>query len=578
MRVPRSEYPRPALVRAEDSWVCLNGEWDFAFDFGDSGRARGMHTGGEYPLKITVPFAPESTLSGIGYTDFIAAAWYRRTFDLPASFHAGTSRLLLHFGAVDYRAEVWVNGRSAGAHRGGYTPFTLDITALAVSGTNTVTVCAQDDTRDPLQPTGKQSVRYENYGCSYTRSTGIWQTVWLEVVPRAYVKSLRLTPDVDGEKLNIRVTLAGDRSVASVTAAASFAGERVSSVSAPVTGSYAEFSLPVPAPRLWDAGAPQLYDLTVTAGEDTVSSYFGMRKVEWNDRAFLLNGRPVFQRLVLDQGYYPDGIYTAPTDEELRRDIERAMAVGFNGARLHMKIFEPRFLYWADRLGHLVWGEYPNWGLNDADPAALLVMLPEWLEELERDYNSPSVIGWCPFNETGTGRNTEIFSTVIAATKAIDPMRPVIDTSGYVHGKVSDIYDVHDYTQDPATLRAHLAVLEAGEGNAWVNFPKIERYDFDKPYFISECGGIYWNLDIDAKDPSWGYGEAPKSKEEFLARFRGLCDAMLDCPKLFGFCYTQLTDVFQEKNGIYAFDRREKFDARVLHDILSRPAAIETAE
>ena len=574
--IPRNEYPRPSLLRGEDSWICLNGPWSFAFDFGKSGRARGMVENGAYPLTIQVPFAPESRLSGIEYTDFIPAAWYRRTFALPDGFDAAASRLLIHFGAVDYRAEVWINGKAAGRHRGGYTPFTFDITSLVRPGENTVTVCAEDDTRDPLIPSGKQSPRYGNFGCMYTRSTGIWQTVWLETVPRAYIDHVRLTPDVDGEKLEVTVFLAGDGGVGEITAFASLDGDPVSSVAVRAGSPAVAFSVPVPAPKLWAPGSPVLYDLVLTAGEDTVVSYFGMRKVGLGRHAFLLNDRPIFQRLVLDQGYFPDGIYTAPSDDELRADVERSMAVGFNGARLHMKIFEPRFLYWADRLGYMVWGEYPNWGLNDADPAALLSMLPEWLEEVERDYNSPALIGWCPFNETGKGRRTDIFSTVIAATKAVDPWRPIIDTSGYTHGEVTDIYDVHDYTQSPEELRAHLATLADPTGKAWTNSINDVPYRFDRPYFISECGGIYWNLDVDSKDPSWGYGNAPKSREEYLARLKGLCDAMLDCPLLLGFCYTQLTDVYQEKNGIYAFDRREKFDADTLRAIIGRPAAIES--
>jgi len=584
MEIPRPEYPRPSLCRSEDSWVNLNGEWDFAFDFGRSGRARGMAEKGTFPEKILVPFAPESKLSGIEYVDFIPAVWYRRTFTLPASFVKGASRLLLRFGAVDYETEIWINGVSAGTHRGGYTPFALDITDLVTDGENTVTVCAEDDTRDPLIPSGKQSDRYENYGCYYTRCTGIWQTVWLEVVPSAYVEKVKITPDTAGEKVDVTVRFGGDRGVIrEITAALSFGGDAVASVTAPVCGGAVSFSVPVKDPILWDLGKPNLYDLTLTAGDDLLLTYFGMRSVAWTDRAFLLNGRPVFQRMVLDQGYYPDGIYTAPTEDELRLDVERAMAVGFNGARLHMKIFEPYTIYWADHLGYMLWGEYPNWGLDVSRKEALYSMLQEWVEAMERDYNSPAVIGWCPFNETygeatPNGRLTGIFDAVNAVTRAIDPIRPVIDTSGHLHGKDTDIFDVHDYTQDPATLRAHVKALEGDGDGVFVDYPDFEKYDFKRPYFNSEYGGIYWNLDIDSTDPAWGYGTRPKTKEEFLARLKGLTDAMLDSPRMFGFCYTQLTDVFQEKNGIYAFDRREKFDAAQLREIFARPAAIEQTE
>lgn len=562
------------MTRPDSSWLNLNGVWEFAFDFGNSGRERKMWEAEKYSHEIVVPFAPESKLSGIEYVDFIPACWYRRSVTLPESWSTENGRVLLHFGAVDYYAEVRVNGKLAGSHRGGYTPFVLDVTKLLTAGENIISVFAEDNGRSSLQPTGKQVYySYYNRGCHYTRSTGIWQTVWMEYVPSNYVRNLKLTPDIDNGKLDIVVSLEGDNSgVASVTAVASFAGEEVSSATAVVTGKEATFSLPIPDAKLWEPGAPNLYDLTVTAGEDVVSSYFGMRSVRINGYAIEINNKPVYQRLVLDQGYYEDGIYTAPTDEDLKRDIELSMAVGFNGARLHMKIFEPRFLYHADKMGYLVWGEFPNWGLDESNAASLLSVLPEWLTELERDYNHPSVVGWCPFNETGARRNKDVFRAVYNTTKAIDPMRPVIDSSGYVH-VITDIYDVHDYDQNPESFRARYASLETGEGEVFRNNPKEEVYE-GQPYFVSEFGGTYWNID---EDPSaaWGYGEAPKSMEEFYTRFEGLINALLDHPKMCAFCYTQLTDVFQEKNGIYAFDRRAKFDSEILRRVMTRKAAIE---
>lgn len=562
------------MTRPDSSWLNLNGVWEFAFDFGNSGRERKMWEAEKYSHEIVVPFAPESKLSGIEYVDFIPACWYRRSVTLPEGWSTEKGRVLLHFGAVDYYAEVRVNGKLAGSHRGGYTPFALDVTKLLTAGENIISVFAEDNGRSSLQPTGKQVYySYYNRGCHYTRSTGIWQTVWMEYVPSNYVRNLKLTPDIDNGKLDIVASLEGDNSgVASVTAVASFAGEEVSSATAVVTGKEATFSLPIPDAKLWEPGAPNLYDLTVTAGEDVVSSYFGMRSVRINGYAIEINNKPVYQRLVLDQGYYEDGIYTAPTDEDLKRDIELSMAVGFNGARLHMKIFEPRFLYHADKMGYLVWGEFPNWGLDESNAASLLSVLPEWLTELERDYNHPSVVGWCPFNETGARRNKDVFRAVYNTTKAIDPMRPVIDSSGYVH-VITDIYDVHDYDQNPESFRARYVSLETGEGEVFRNNPHEEVYE-GQPYFVSEFGGTYWNID---EDPSaaWGYGEAPKSLEEFYTRFEGLINALLDHPKMCAFCYTQLTDVFQEKNGIYAFDRRAKFDPEILRRVMTRKAAIE---
>jgi len=574
--IPRPEYPRPSLVR-EGNWINLNGQWAFAFDFGNSGRDRRMWEAPPeaYTHEITVPFVPESKLSGIEYTDFIPACWYRRSLVLPEGWHTDMGRILLHFGAVDYTCEVYVNDRKAGGHIGGFTPFTLDVTDFVRAGDNRIAVFAEDDGHSWLQPTGKQTYHsYYNTGCHYTRCTGIWQTVWMEYVPKNYIQNLKITPDVRGEQVEILITLEGEHSaLENVTAAISFDGKPVSQGTARVLGKHARLCLPVPNPVLWNVGEGNLYGLTVSAGEDRVESYFGMRDVRINGYAMEINGKPVYQRLVLDQGYYPDGIYTAPADGDLAKDIALSMSVGFNGARLHMKVFEPRLLYHADKAGYLLWGEFPNWGLDESNPASLLSILPEWLTELERDYNHPSIIGWCPFNETGTRRNPQVFRTMYAVTRAIDPMRPIIDTSGYVH-VLTDIYDVHDYEQDPVQFAEHYAGLAAGEGPVRQNFPGEDAPYAGQPYFVSEFGGAYWNIDTDP-GAAWGYGNAPETEEEFYERFAGLVNTLLDHPKMCAYCYTQLTDVYQEKNGIFAFDRRAKFDAARLKAIQSRPAAIE---
>lgn len=574
MSIPRNEYPRPTLVRPDNTWYNLNGQWEFAFDFGNSGRERKMWEAPKYDHEITVPFVPESKLSGIEYVDFIPACWYRREFTIPEGWCRECGRVLIHFGAVDYYSEIRVNGQLAGTHRGGYTPFAVDATPFLKDGVNVISVFAEDNGHSSLQPTGKQVYySYYNAGCHYTRCTGIWQTVWMEYVPKNYIKNTKITPDIDNGKIDVVVTFEGENSaVKEVKAEAVFAGQTVSEITAKAYGKYAEFSLAIPDAKLWTLEEPNLYDLVLTTAEDKATAYFGMRSVQINGYAIELNHKPVYQRLVLDQGYFPDGIYTAKTDDDLKHDIELSKAAGFNGARMHMKVFEPRFIYHADKMGYLLWGEFPNWGLDESNPASLLSILPEWLTELERDYNHPSIVGWCPFNETGERRNKDVFRAVYNTTKAVDPMRPVIDTSGYVH-VITDIYDVHDYEQDPAKFAEHFKALVTGEGTPFINNPRHEKYE-GQPYFVSEFGGAYWNID---EDPSaaWGYGEAPKSLEEFYERFEGLINVLLDNPKMCAFCYTQLTDVYQEKNGIYAFDRRVKFDLDRLHKIMSRKAAIE---
>ncbi|MBO5744470.1 MAG: beta-galactosidase [Clostridia bacterium] len=574
MNIPRPEYPRPRLVR--DEWMNLNGKWGFEFDFGDSGKFRELwkEGNGKFDLDINVPFVPESKLSGIEYTDFFTTCWYKRSFDLPYNWNPKEGKILLNFGAVDFIAEVWVNEVFVGRHRGGYTPFSLDITKAVKEGENKVVVRAYDNGRDPLQYTGKQIYfNYYNKSCYYTRCTGIWQTVWMEYVPNNYIVNLKLTPDVDNEKLDVVVKLSDNAKPGEKVSACVFDnGEKVIDVEAVACGKACTFSIPMKDAKLWNPGAPYLYDLVVAFGQDRVKSYFGMRKVAINGYAIEIKDKPVYQRLVLDQGYYEDGIITAPDVKDLEDDILMSMKVGFNGARLHMKVFEPYSLYYADKHGYLVWGEFANWGLSDSHEGALNSFVPAWLEAMERDYSSPALVGWTPLNETTDRRRADYFTNIYNITKLVDPYRPVIDTSGYVH-VITDIYDVHDYDQDPKTMKERYVSLETGEGPVFVNIPSHEKYE-GQPYFVSEMGGIFWDITKTEAD-DWGYGENPKSLEEFYERFEGLIDVLLSHPKMCAFCYTQLTDVYQEKNGIYAFDRREKFDPERLRKILTKKAAIE---
>lgn len=579
--IPRSEYPRPQFMRGEDTWQNLNGEWEFELDLSESGVERHLERADHFASIIVVPFAPESKLSGIGYTDFIRSAWYKRSFSLTAENLS--DRVLLHFGALDDTATVWVNGELAGGHRGGYTPFTLDITDLVKEGENDLVVHAKDDVKDPLQPSGKQSERWANGGCHYTRSTGIWQTVWLEFVPKTYIKNVKIIPDVANEKVDVTVIFNGYDNVKSLRAVAAFDGDEVASRDVRVTGKSATFSLDIKDPVLWDIGKGNLYDLCITAGEDMLSCYFGMRSIAVDGYKVYLNGRSIFQRLVLDQGYFEKGIYTAESEDDFERDIKLSMSAGFNGARMHMKVFEPGFIACADRLGYLLWGEFPNWGLDPLRDGAFDRMAPAWREEIERDISSPAIIGWCPLNEYWTNEDREFVHSLYTLTKNLDPSRPAIDISGFMHSDVTDIYDVHDYEQNVDEFRRHYDPLVTGEGDAFVNYPDHEaKRDPNIPYFVSEFGGTFWDPSGEEKAPGsqagtdpWGYGDAPDSREAFYSRFEGLISTLLDNPRVCGFCYTQFTDVMQEQNGIFRFDRTPKFDVERLRAIVSKPAAIE---
>ncbi|MGN0764354.1 MAG: glycoside hydrolase family 2 protein [Aristaeellaceae bacterium] len=569
--IPRSEYPRPQFVR--EGWMNLNGEWMFEVDPGCSGKKRGLIEKETLAERIVVPFCPESRLSGIGNTDFMPCVWYKRKITLPEE--AAGKRVFLHFGAVDFETSVYVNGEMIGMHVGGYTSFRLEMTKALRPGENLITVCAQDDTRSKAQLTGKQSESYESHECFYTRTTGIWQTVWIEWTNQSMIDHVYLTPDAANGRLWIRAAIDTPKGC-TLHAEASYQGGKADCASALCRESETELMIQLSTKELWNVGDPRLYDLTLTLeknGEtvDTLQSYFGLRDVGFDGMRFMLNGKALFQRLILDQGFYPDGIYTAPTDAALKKDIELSMAMGFNGARLHQKVFEARYLYWADHLGYLCWGEMPSWGLGHDKPEAYGYMMREWLEAVKRDYSAPCIIGWCPFNETwdvnGHRQCDDVLRMTYRTTKALDGTRPVIDTSGNYHVE-TDIFDVHDYEQDVAEFTRRYG---PGTEPIYERFPDRQQRTGSQPVFVSEYGGIRWT-----QDPAgWGYGQGPRTKEEFLARYEGLTNALLDNPDHFGLCYTQLTDVEQEQNGLYDYDRNPKFPPEVIRRINSRKAACE---
>ena len=575
--IPRQEYPNPQFERK--NWQNLNGVWEFESDRGVSGIARELYRKPHLDGSITVPFCPESRLSGIGDRDFQNCVWYRRDIEVPTEWRS--HRAMLHFGAVDHIAHVYVNGKKVGEHMGGYASFSFDITDYLVDGKASLCVCAIDDDRDHRYGHGKQSRIYPSHRCYYTRVTGIWQTVWLEYVPAAHVKKIRTLPNIENSTLTVEAELCGKGTLEAI---ATYEGREVGrlTLNAPYGGNVCG-TMALSELHLWEVGVGNLYDLKLIFGEDEVDSYFGMRSVAIDGYKFLINGRSVFQRLVLDQGFYPDGIYTAPSEEALIRDIQISLDAGFNGARLHQKVFEPRFLYHCDRMGYLVWGEYGNWGIDYSNIEALPPFLYEWSEVLERDCNHPSIVGWCPLNETwifeGRRQNDDLLRALYRFTKRVDPTRPCIDTSGAYHVE-TDIYDLHDYTQDPTAFGEIF-----GNGSPEADYAVFETrhvksvlyqgpYLHGQPFFVSEYGGIKWDINSGNAD-AWGYGNAPKSEEEFKTRYKGLTDVLLDSDYMFGFCYTQLYDVEQEVNGLYTYDREPKFDMEFFRTVNSRKAAIE---
>ena len=588
---PRPDYPRPQFVRPD--WLNLNGPWQFEIDRADSGFERGL-VEAELKGEILVPFCPESELSGIGDVDWMEAVWYRRTVTIPADW-AGRD-VLLHFQAVDHDTTVWANGKEVVRHRGGWTPFTADLSGIAEAGQDVTLVVRARDPKSGSQARGKQSDQYGNYACLYTRTTGIWQTVWLEPVPKSRLNRPRITPDLANGEFLLDLPLHGPRAGLSVRATISDQAGEITTAQVRADLDLAprlRLAIPEDRRREWSIDDPFLYDLTLAlvaadgSVVDSVTSYAGLRSVTIEGKAILLNGQPVFQRLVLDQGYYPDGILTAPSDEALVRDIELSVAAGFNGARLHQKVFEERFLYHADRLGYLVWGEFGDWGSNvgktgdNQQPTASYVT--QWLEAVERDYSHPSIVGWCPLNETHQHLHDRITQlddvtrAMFLATKAADQSRPVLDTSGYSHRVLeTDVYDSHNYEQNVEKFAEAMSGLSSGAPyvNAGPNVPFSQAYA-GQPYFCSEFGGIWWNPDARPDEDSWGYGERPRTLEEFYARFEGLVAVLLEDPQMFGYCYTQLTDVYQEQNGIYRFDRSDKFDLARIRAAQTQTAAIE---
>jgi beta-galactosidase/beta-glucuronidase len=536
---------------------------------------RGWNDTHGFETPILVPFCPESPLSGLGHRDFIRAIWYHRSITIP--HHWAHDRVLLHFGAVDYECRVFIDGTEVGGHYGGSSSFSFDITDTVRPGaSHHLVVRAHDDIRSGKQAGGKQSRGYESSGATYTRVSGIWQTVWLEAVDPGGLAGCAITADLDGGAFVLTPRYLGGAaegfSAVARTAEGAIAG-RIDC--AAVCG--VPLRLPLDTLRPWSPADPHLYtlELKVTDAEgevlDRVSSYGGLRSVRVAGDRLLLNGEPLYLRFVLDQGYYPEGIWTAPSDEAICNDILLALDAGFNGARLHQKVFEERYHYWADRLGFLTWAESANWGMDHGDPAAARAFLGEWSRIVARDRNHPSIIAWTPFNETPhlTGErgrvHDELVEDVYELTRLLDPTRPVNGCSGWYQRR-TDLFTAHNYQQDPERLARDLT--GGSPRHRFINQPEHQVTYGGQPYFIDEFGGTCWSVDSDAR--AWGYGDTPDSRERLLERLEKLTDAVLRTGYVSGYCYTQLYDIEQERNGLYTYDRKPKFDMARIRAIFSK--------
>lgn len=573
---PRPEYPQPQFQR--ESWLNLNGSWEFEFDDSNVGLEEGWATSGKrFSRTILVPFCFESKRSGIGDTSFHPYVWYRRTVSIPSEWKG--KRVLLHFGAVDYHAMVWLNGRYLGSHEGGNTPFRFDLTPHLTSGSNVLVVRAEDPPTDRYLPRGKQYWEPKSASIFYTRTSGIWQTVWLEAVGDSYFDGVRITPTVDGT-VRFEATVARSRSDVEFHAVVRFGQQLRGSGSGMVEGERSSVVVAVRDPQLWSPERPNLYDVVFELRRgatvlDRVNSYFGFRSIVVDRGQIYLNARPLFIKMVLDQGYWPESLLTPPSDEAIQYDIRMTKEMGFNGARKHQKVEDPRYLYWADRMGLLVSAEMANAYLYDAAYAARFTR--EWIEAVERDYNHPSIIIWVPINESWGTPNLldpaqqDHLKALYALTRSLDKTRLVIDNEGWEHTDMTDLFAIHDYSRTGEQLYARYQDL-GKPGTAVPDYARtslLPGYLYNgSPMYLSEFGGIaYITPGQQVPEGAWGYAGIEKTAESALERFRGLYMAIAKIRAFRGLCYTQLTDVEQEINGLMTYDRKPKFDPKLLQEI-----------
>lgn len=585
------DYPRTQFVR--DNWENLNGAWDFAFDDAHCGEREGWYKDFKGNMTIQVPFTYETKMSGIQDESRHDQIWYRRSFQVDGS-RLEKENYLLHFEGSDFITKVWVNGQYVGDHRGGYARFSFDITDVVQDGENELVVKVEDSF-DVQQPRGKQRWIDKNFGCWYVQTTGIWKTVWSEYVPKISLKSVKMTPNLQEHSLELEYEVEAPENIMGedllVAASVSFKGVPVTKVITTVAAGHVETKADVFlrnnnfglewGVRTWSPEDPNLYDVKFQLlyqgnVEDTVASYFAMREIRIDGSNILLNGHPIYQRLILDQGYWKDSHLTPPSEEALVEDIDKIHALGYNGLRKHQKIEDERFLYWCDVKGMLVWSEMA--AAYQYSDYAVSEFVSEWMEIVKQNYNHPCIITWTPFNESWgvsqieTRKSEQNFTeAVYYLTKSLDKYRPVIVNDGWEH-TISDIITLHDYEEVGEVLKARYT-----EGKEEIMSTEIYHcsgksafangYSYKgQPVIISEYGGIAFNND----DSGWGYGNKVNTKEEFIKRFDEITTAVKEIPYVCGFCYTQVSDVQQEINGMMDMERNFKVNPEIIREINER--------
>jgi beta-galactosidase/beta-glucuronidase len=587
--IPRPEYPRPDFVRSE--WVNLNGVWEFEFDDGEVGFRHGWMDGRTLGNKILVPFPFQCELSGINDKGIHEVVWYARSFEVPEDWcHKD---LLLHFGAVDYSATVWVNGEEVGSNRGGHVPFSFDVAPYVHTGTNRLTLRVEDR-KDAYQPRGKQSSTGLPHGIDYYCTTGVWQTVWLEPVPPIRINEIRVVPVIEEKAFELRVFLHAPYLNWTIEAMVLDGDEVVAELSRDVGNAAARMFVRIPDAKLWSPERPHLYDLKVRLlkdGElmDEIHSYVGLRSVQLRNGMMYINGEPTYLKMVLDQGYWPQSYLAGPSDEAFRADVEWAKRFGFNGVRKHQKIEDPRWLYWCDRLGMLVWAEMPNARAWSQRTEELLVA--EWTRALNRDINHPCIVAWVPNNESmglpgleqGHPGQYAFVERMVNATRRKDTERPIVDNDGWEHTDVGDILAIHDYTPDSKGLQERFKVtLDNGRlpEYTWLpNKPILatgSRY-WGQPVMLTEVGGFLFHppdVEREKLDMLYEFYGSITSFEQLLDKYRDLMVGISALQFVSGFCYTQLTDIEQEMNGLLTYDRQAKVppeEIRRIHEELFPP-------